>query len=300
MFEYREYLPFTDDLNFWFLPATKNYIHIFKIRAGEPVSMIRERFTIDDIVGCDSIKLQSHFNAVEIAEIQELFKKYQQYRPEYKLMVVPTLSKTCGEYKDLLLGCLLCRSFYAWQSSTSDTRWDESKEIDSKFIRCIDWLDSTDFAVAPASAYYHDNTPSGLVIHSMEVAAKILDLQSTDMFHSRVHLWDAVFVSLVHDWCKIGMYEGYKKNVKRDNQWVQEDAFRVKDKPLTCYGHGVSSVMLASRFFPLTVEQELAIRWHMGKWSCTDGESTELRQANTYYPLVLLLQFADALSITKY
>ena len=54
------------------------------------------------------------------------------------------------------------------------------------------------------------------------------------------------------------------------------------------------------KFFKLSQEEALAIRWHMGEYNVADNEMNELHYANENYPLVFLLQFADRLSITNY
>ena len=69
---------------------------------------------------------------------------------------------------------------------------------------------------------------------------------------------------------------------------------------MSCLGHGVSSMFLASRFFKLSVEEAAAIRWHMGDYNVADNEMNDLHQANETYPMVQLLQFADRLSRVKY
>ncbi len=167
-------------------------------------------------------------------------------------------------------------------------------------LACIAWLESTDFFTAPASTIYHNCTPGGLLEHTLEVINRVFDLKSCISFEL-VNMSQAILVALVHDWCKIGMYEAYNKNVKNAaGVWIQETAYRRKSKLFTCLGHGVSSMFLAQRFFALSVEECAAIRWHMGEYNVADNEMSELHQANETYPIVQLIQFADRLSITKY
>lgn len=164
----------------------------------------------------------------------------------------------------------------------------------------LDWLRSTDFYKCPASTKYHDSFVGGLLVHSLKVYNKMIDLLKVEDFKS-VDVAEATLVSLVHDWCKIGLYESYKRNVKDDKtgKWHEEPAFKHNQKGVP-FGHGVSSMYLASRVSKLSVEQSLAIRWHMGRWDVSDVQQNELQLANKTYPIVYLIQFADQLACTDY
>lgn len=178
-----------------------------------------------------------------------------------------------------------------------------SKEESCKHAqKVLDWLHSTDFYTAPASSRYHDSIIGGLCAHSIKTAYRILDLIKCDAFSTRVTTSSAILCALIHDWCKIGLYEPYKRNVKNEQtgQWEQVDAFRIREVPFSCMGHGVSSMFLAQKFFKLSTEEALAIRWHQGRWNVCEAEQNEFQQANENFPLVHLLQFADQLAIVNY
>ena len=162
----------------------------------------------------------------------------------------------------------------------------------------ITWLRNTDFYEAPASTRYHESYKHGLLIHTLNVYNNICDLWKLDKFHD-VDIYSAALVALVHDWCKIGLYEVYQKNVKENGVWKQVDAFK-RNSPSYPLGHGETSMFLADRFCKLTPEEATAIRWHMGKWYCHDSLDNDLQTANETFPLVHMLQFADQLSITNY
>ena len=164
----------------------------------------------------------------------------------------------------------------------------------------LEWLHSTDFYVAPASTRFHESFPGGLLVHSLNVYNKMLDLIAVPAF-KQVSVTSLALVALAHDWCKINFYESYLKNVKDDKtgQWHQEQAWKTNLKGIPL-GHGVSSLFLVSRFINVTAEEALAIRWHMGRWHCSDVEVNELQKANETCPLVYLLQFADQLACVKY
>ena len=109
-------------------------------------------------------------------------------------------------------------------------------------------------------------------------------------------------VALVHDWCKIHLYESFMRNVKDEETgvWHKEPAYRRADKPYIPLGHGDASVFLCQRHFRLTLEEVCAIKWHMGKWATHDYDDNDMRAAETTYPVVHMLQFADNLSTASY
>ena len=92
----------------------------------------------------------------------------------------------------------------------------------------------------------------------------------------------------------------YKKgfrNVKDEEtgQWIKKEVWEVDDQlPL---GHGEKSCLLIQRFMKLTVNEVLAIRWHMGGFdNAVKGGDYGLAKAQTMSPLVTLLQAADMIS----
>ena len=166
--------------------------------------------------------------------------------------------------------------------------------------KLITWLRSSDFYTAPASTRYHEAHAGGLLVHTLNVYNNTVTLRCIPQFAS-TDLVSAALVALTHDWCKISMYESYEKNVKNEKtgEWEKQLAFRTNQTGITL-GHGVSSMFLASKFFRLTPEEALAIRWHMSHWRVAQDEINELQKSNEDFPLVHLVQFADQLSITKY
>ena len=91
------------------------------------------------------------------------------------------------------------------------------------------------------------------------------------------------------------------RNVKNEQtgKWEQVPSYRRKGTGIPL-GHGVASAYVANSFFKLSLEEWLAIRWHMGEYMCTNGESSELQDSIDNYPLVLLIQFADRLACVNY
>ena len=168
------------------------------------------------------------------------------------------------------------------------------------YKKTLEWLHSTDFYSCPASTKYHESFPGGLLVHSLDVYNKMLELMNVASF-ATIDVAEATICALVHDWCKIGMYSSYQKNVKNEvtGQWEKETAYTVDQKGVPL-GHGTSSMYLALRCIRLTVEQSIAIRWHMGEYNVASNEINELQKANADYPMCYLLQFADRLACTNY
>ena len=165
----------------------------------------------------------------------------------------------------------------------------------------IGWLNETDFYNAPASTQFHEAYPHGLLSHSLRVYNEMCDLIKIPKFSS-VDVQSAALVCLVHDWCKIGYYVPYLRNVKNEQtgKWEQVQAYRTNDDIQYPFGHGETSMYLAMHQFKLTKDEALAIRWHMGRWRVDSNELKELCVANEQYPLVHLLQFSDQLACVKY
>ena len=76
------------------------------------------------------------------------------------------------------------------------------------------WLDSkTDFFKAPASRKHHLAQPGGLVIHSLNVYKRLLEITARDVFggtDGALLAEDTVetvaVLGLLHDVCKVGVY----------------------------------------------------------------------------------------------
>lgn len=206
-------------------------------------------------------------------------------------------------YQTLFTGVFLANVMRGFKQSFTESRLkyeSNAAVIEQRLHSMLDWLKKTDFYEAPASTQYHDSCKGGLVKHSLSVYNKMLDLMKTSIFEN-VSIISATLAALTHDWCKTNYYEPYMKNVKDEStgQWHQELAYKVNQKGVPL-GHGVASLFLVSKFFNLSAEEGLAIRWHMGRWHCSDLEVSELQKANETCPLVYLIQFADQLACVKY
>lgn len=148
--------------------------------------------------------------------------------------------------------------------------------------KLIEYLESTDFFVAPASTRYHGAYTGGLLAHSM----KVYEILKTKLKDS-----DSVkIVALLHDICKVDFYKTDYRNVKKDGVWEQVPYYTVEDG--IPYGHGEKSVMMISEFIKLTPEEKYAIRWHMGFTEPKELYTT-IGQAYKKYEIALYAHEAD-------
>lgn len=238
-----------------------------------------EMFAPDFIPSIDNTELD--------VVIAEEFKKFQQL-PEY--FVGKAVPEEAFKSQESMVYELEFRIIGCYHILYGDDKADALAE------RCITWLRSTDFYMAPASTKYHDAEAVGLLKHTLKVINKLYELMTMKTF-KEVDCAQATVAAIVHDWCKIDFYEGYMRNVKNEEGvWEQVPSFRCKGSSIPL-GHGVTSMFIAQKFFKLTTEMALAIRWHMGEYDVSENQSHDLMDANERYPMVLLLQTADRLSI---
>lgn len=133
------------------------------------------------------------------------------------------------------------------------------------------WLEKTDFFTAPASTKYHLSVEGGLLEHSLNVYNRLLELvknenlkrTGSNVVDERT-LENVTICALLHDVCKVNFYKVAYRNQKNETtkEWKKVPYYTVEDK--FPYGHGEKSVFLIERFIRLTVEEAMAIRWHMG------------------------------------
>ena len=163
------------------------------------------------------------------------------------------------------------------------------------------WLDSkTDFFKAPASTNKHLAQPGGLVIHSLNVYKRLLEITAREVFggtDGALLAEDVVetvaVLGLLHDVCKVGVYhqaDPFKAAMEGKLDTMAPYEFR-DTFPL---GHGEKSLYLITRHMALTEEEAMAIRWHMGAYDdAVKGGSRSMTGAMNMTPWVWRLQEAD-------
>lgn len=171
----------------------------------------------------------------------------------------------------------------------------------------------TDFYTAPASTQYHLSCEGGLLQHSLNVYDCLIAKKESPVWKdilASVPEESLIIMSLLHDLCKTNFYSVTTKNqktydpkkvaaaeswqVKNDAMgdfiWETVPAYGFKDElPL---GHGEKSVILISCYMKLSMEEIMAIRWHMG-FSEEKAQYKSLGEAMEKYPIVLAMHEAD-------
>lgn len=153
----------------------------------------------------------------------------------------------------------------------------------------------TDFFTAPASSRFHLAREGGLADHSLNVYTRLkalVDLERAQQSSWALNCSDETIaiVSLLHDVCKANYYKQDTRNVKENGVWVQKPYYTVEDQ--LPYGHGEKSVFIISRIMRLTVEEAIAIRFHMGAFAQQPGDYS-MSDAFNKYPLAVLTHLAD-------
>lgn len=161
--------------------------------------------------------------------------------------------------------------------------------------KLLEYLLSSDFFTAPASARFHNSFEGGLCDHSLNVYDCLVSYLDTarakETFGFSYSDESIAIVALLHDLCKIAVYKKGFRNVKDEKgQWQRVDTFEYDDQ--LPYGHGEKSVYIISGYMKLTREEAFAIRYHMG-FSGTD-DVRNVSSAFEMFPLAYALSVADS------
>lgn len=156
--------------------------------------------------------------------------------------------------------------------------------------RLLEWLEGTDFFVAPASTKFHGACEGGLVQHSVNVYYAMRD----HFFEEGDQEESFALCALLHDLCKANFYKKGTRNVKNEATGAWEKVLNYTIEDRFAYGHGEKSVWLIERFIKLKPAEAIAIRWHMGGFDeAARGGSFAISQAYDQYPLAVKLHMAD-------
>jgi hypothetical protein len=125
--------------------------------------------------------------------------------------------------------------------------------------KLVNWLENSDFFVAPASTKYHGSYTGGLCEHSINVYERLLGIVPADTYSDET----LAIVSLLHDVCKANYYVTDYRNAKNDRgMWEKVPYYKVDEK--FAYGHSEKSVYIINEFMRLNKTEAQAIRGHMG------------------------------------
>ena len=159
----------------------------------------------------------------------------------------------------------------------------------------LEYLEKTDFFMAPASGKRHSNFAGGLCLHSINVYkryVKLLQSEYGEKWTEVISPESAAIIALLHDICKVNTYTVEMRNVKVDGEWVQKPYYKYFDT--LPYGHGEKSVYMISGFMRLTREEAMAINWHMGAFDARATANSNTMATVFYrYPTAFLFHIAD-------
>lgn len=285
-------MPKYSEFKYWYLRTSDRCFDVIIAETGEPSGYQIEQMPNGPII------MNQDTSIVIDQRVDTDFDLYRR-RPEYLVgtfvpVIGETLEQLIDTYETLLVGIAFIRARETGKNP--DTAYNKFSDV------CLAWLASTDMYSAPASTKYHEAFHGGLLVHTLNVYNRAIELlYGMDCFKNSISAQSAGLVALTHDWCKIDLYESYERNVKNNQtgQWEKELNYRHNQHGIPL-GHGVSSMFLASKCIKLSQVEALAIRWHMGWCRVADADMNELQMANETFPLVHLLQFADQLSICNY
>lgn len=145
----------------------------------------------------------------------------------------------------------------------------------------IEYLQDTDYFMAPASTKYHGASDGFLAEHSLNVYDLLKE--KNERYKLGLSESNITISTLLHDVCKINVYEKKKKE-NNSFEYVYNDKL-----PL---GHGEKSVIIVEKYIDLENIEMMLIRWHMGMWE----EGTNIRtigNAMKLYPAIAAMQCAD-------
>ena len=162
--------------------------------------------------------------------------------------------------------------------------------------KLLEYLISSDFFEAPASARFHSSYAGGLCDHSLNVYECLVEYLNTPRVKEGYGFSysdeSIAIVSLLHDLCKVGVYKKGFRNVKDEKgAWQRVDTFEYDDR--LPYGHGEKSVYIISGYMRLTREEAFAIRYHMG-YSSEREDPRNVSAAFEMFPLAFALSTADS------
>lgn len=184
-----------------------------------------------------------------------------------------------------------------------------NQEIKDKFITVlksvkrdgidslIEYLEQSDFFVAPASTRYHNSFEGGLVKHSLDVYENLSQLYSSYKKQlktlPKLDKDSIKIVGLLHDICKVNTYKmGFRWAKDDSNEWQKIPEY--KKESLLAMGHGAKSVFVIQNFINLSIDEATAIFWHMGAYDIS-GYMTQDELGKNYSEnlLAFLLNHAD-------
>lgn len=148
----------------------------------------------------------------------------------------------------------------------------------------FDWLCETDFFRAPASKGHHSAYPGGLFDHCLSVTELLLDWREKLVTVPWMRPESPILVGMLHDVTKINLYT--PDETSEQLRYVINPMYSSISTI-----HGMDSMMKAGLHCDLTIEEQLAIRFHMGAYETEAWKDFD--EAVRKLPNVLWTHFAD-------
>lgn len=141
--------------------------------------------------------------------------------------------------------------------------------------RLLHYLNKNQFFTVPSSRHRHHNWRGGLAEHSLGVMEWALKRNAN--FESKDSI---IAAALLHDICKT-------------RQLYYDERGKLRKRNLHIKGHGYRSIKILEEIgFPITEDERLAIRWHMGRWP-KDPEQRKDREKAEHCELWKIIYKAD-------
>ena len=166
----------------------------------------------------------------------------------------------------------------------------------------INYLEESGFFTAPASTGHHLNYEGGLMEHSMNVYDMAMAMRGPIVamkpeMEEKLPEKSIIIAALLHDTCKANIYKKTKNwDFGKDGNPVEREKYSTNYSEMPV-GHGEKSViMLLSLGLKLTLDETVAIRWHMGAWDLAFQSyeaKSNINEAGNRHPLLSLIQAAD-------
>ena len=166
----------------------------------------------------------------------------------------------------------------------------------------INYLEESGFFTAPASTKYHLSFEGGLMEHCMNVYNMAVAMRGPIVamkpeVEEKLPEKSIIIAALLHDICKANIYKKTKKwDLGKDGNPEEQEKYTTNYSEMPV-GHGEKSViMLLSLGLKLTLDEMVAIRWHMGAWDLAFQSyeaKSNINEAGNRYPLLALIQSAD-------
>lgn len=153
------------------------------------------------------------------------------------------------------------------------------------------------FFSAPASIYHHGKYEGALFDHSFAVMQSLLSLtRRLELKWQREE--SPYLIGMFHDLCKVDNYIHQKTLVGVNNNGKKYAEEWEYNNAQILPGHGDKSVIMLQQLLekpPLTEEEILCIRWHMGAFDDKENWNSYGR-AISKYPNVLYTHTADMIA----